>query len=161
MNLLGVVESNLGLKDAGRPSKALSTWIRRMTKRYGLGLTYEDDDPPRALELLQKAIEIDGRASAAHRELGYVLWRLDRDREAEISLSRALDLDERDSWTYNHLGRVLRRQGRLQEAEAALTRATELSPDEPFFLSNLADLYVVLGKDALRAHRSPRRSRWI
>jgi tetratricopeptide (TPR) repeat protein len=69
-----------------------------------------------ALEMIQKAVEIEPHNSAYLDSLGWVYFRLNRLEEAEDLLRRSLARGSRDATVHDHLGDVLARQDKLKEA---------------------------------------------
>ncbi|MGD1276027.1 MAG: tetratricopeptide repeat protein [Tepidisphaeraceae bacterium] len=86
---------------------------------------------PEALELLNRAAELDPQAPDRHCHLGMALLALSRPDEAAGALQRALALkpDYLDAWY--HLAHALHAAGRLDEAVAAYRRTLELRPQFP------------------------------
>jgi tetratricopeptide (TPR) repeat protein len=92
-----------------------------------------------ALELIQRAVELEPNNGAYLDSLGWVYYRLGRLDEAERYLRLALERVPRDPTVNDHLGDVLYRQGKIKEAiaqwEISLKEweagsKAELEPDE-------------------------------
>ena len=81
-----------------------------------------------AVELIRRAIAINGRVAAYHSNLGNALSGLGRPEDAVASYARALELQPDSAETHNNLGAALRQLGRLDEAEACFNRALALNP---------------------------------
>jgi|YNPMSStandDraft_1061717.scaffolds.fasta_scaffold01300_6 tetratricopeptide (TPR) repeat protein len=83
-----------------------------------LGYMFADRDVnlEEALELIQRAVELDPHNGAYLDSLGWVYYRLGRLEEAERYLRLALERVPRDPTINDHLGDVLYRQGRIKEA---------------------------------------------
>lgn len=96
---------------------------------FNLALLESETDSERASALLEKAVSLDPRYSAAHRELG-VLSETEGDLvKAEYHLRRALELDPADYWAQMHLANLLAVQGKNTEAEQTYRFATTLHPE--------------------------------
>ena len=72
------------------------------------------------------------RPDMAQHNLGWALYNLGRDAEAEEALRLAIRLEPSLEGAHYILGLVLVRQGRRDEARAQFRRARELAPDSPF-----------------------------
>lgn len=92
-----------------------------------------------ALELIQRAVELEPNNGAYLDSLGWVYYRLGRLDEAERYLRLALERVPRDPTVNDHLGDVLYRQGKIKEAiaqwqislkEWEAGSKAELEPDE-------------------------------
>jgi tetratricopeptide (TPR) repeat protein len=69
-----------------------------------------------ALEMIQKAVEMEPNNSAYLDSLGWVYYRLNRLEEAEDYLRRSLERGSRDATVHDHLGDVFSSRGKLKEA---------------------------------------------
>jgi len=92
-----------------------------------------------ALELVQRALELDPYNGAYLDSLGWVYYRMGKLEEAERYLRQALERVPRDPTVNDHLGDVYFRQGKLKEAiaqwqislkEWEASSKAELDPDE-------------------------------
>jgi 4-amino-4-deoxy-L-arabinose transferase-like glycosyltransferase len=107
------------------------------TAHFNLGLAFaaqarESADPESMLRLaerqLRESLRQDSRFAKVHEELGKVLARQGRDREA-IEAYRAAELIEPGNYRLQHgLGLLYRREGNLPEAERRFRRALQLAP---------------------------------
>ena len=90
-----------------------------------------------AIDLIGKAIAVNGRVAAFHCNLGEAFRNSGRPGEAIDCYRRALDLEPDDPDVLNNLGLALQAQGRVDEAIARYTEALRLSPDNPLVHNNL------------------------
>ncbi|MFK7850931.1 MAG: tetratricopeptide repeat protein [Akkermansiaceae bacterium] len=99
------------------------------------------NEPEKALESFQRAIELDNSNAYANRMLGYSYLKAGDIPSAELFLKRALDMAPNDSKSYLLLGTIAYRLGRLSEAESQFKGAISADPlpSEPYF--NLALLH--------------------
>jgi tetratricopeptide (TPR) repeat protein len=96
---------------------------------YNLAVLKTDDMPLAAIELLERAIEIDPDYAIAHQKLG-ALHQKQRDVvRAEYHFRRAVDSDPADYWNYLYLANALAVQKKDEEAENLYEFATQLHPD--------------------------------
>ncbi len=86
------------------------------------------EDHERALDLITRAIALNGENAAYHNSLGTVLLALGRVDDAESSLRRALKLHPAYPEAHNNLGNALQELGRLDEAVSCYNRAVQFSP---------------------------------
>lgn len=126
------------------------------TAHYNLGLAYAKEaaasDTPdellgRAEEELREALRQDPRFAKVHVELGKVLARSGRNREAIEAYEASLRVEPLLWRTHHSLGLLYRRVGDPGRAQAAFRRAAELEPRQ-------ADSWVGLGELLLREGRS-------
>ena len=106
--------------------------------RAGLALR-ELKRAEQALPYLRRAAELDAANSAAHTNLGLVLFDLNQ-REAQPVLERALELDPDSVSALVNLAAVHHRTGHLERSAAMLRRVLELSPDQVEAHANLAGI---------------------
>lgn len=99
-----------------------------------------------AVELIQRAIELDGGNAQFHMNLGNLLQALGRLGEAVVSYERALKLNPRSASTWSNLGEALKTQGRLEEAAASLEKALALEPELAVAHSNLGNVRQAQGE---------------
>ena len=83
----------------------------------------------RALELANKALQIDPRSAAAHLTQGHTLLRLERREAAVASYDCAIALKPDFADAYSQRGNVLSQLGRHAEAVASYDKALEYQPD--------------------------------
>jgi Tfp pilus assembly protein PilF len=113
---------------------------------YNLAGMHEKDDPASAIELLEKAIEIDADYSLAHQRLGIPLHRSGDLIRAEYHFRRSLEADPTDYWSHLYLANCLAVQGRMNEAERAYRFVTSLQPENAGGLEFFADFLESQGK---------------
>jgi len=113
---------------------------------FGLGLSLRFDDSERAENCFRKAIELEPRLSAAHRELGFRLWSKGLLEEAEQSLKTAVALDSSDAWAHSYLGRVFVSLQRFTDAEREFLCAVDAWPERAYFYCELAEIYEITGR---------------
>ncbi len=104
------------------------------------------DSLAQALELAQKAIEMDETEPQGHISLSIALgWTLRLD-EAEGPAERAVALDPNSADAYTAIGNIREFQGRQEEAVAHYTRAHRLDPQFDMSLHFLGRALLVLGR---------------
>ncbi len=104
------------------------------------------DDPQKAMPLYRRAIDLDPSYGPAHRELGWVLRRLNLLDDAADHVRRAIDADYNDSWPLIYLGNILWAKEDIQGAEVAFRRATAIDPSSAVAYWCLADLMKSQGR---------------
>lgn len=82
-----------------------------------------------ALELIEKAININPNNPAYLDSYGWVLYRLGEIDKALVQLNKAANLAE-DTTIYDHLGDAYKADGDLKQAQIWWKKALELSPDD-------------------------------
>jgi adenylate cyclase len=108
----------------------------------GLGFTYLFDwlwfwtqDPQaleRALELAQKAIELDDSDASAYMLSGMVhLWKDRQHEQAIAAAEKAIDLDPNNALGYGYLAEILNFAGRPKEVAGLMEKAMRLNPRYP------------------------------
>lgn len=120
-----------------KPTESLNAW-----ECYQRGLwhiyQYKDEDTRKALELLEKAVELDPSFASAHGGIAfslyvYVIMGVSNDRAADLERGltagqTAVSLDENDPFAHVGLGRIHIVRGEHQMAVASFDRALELNP---------------------------------
>jgi len=81
-----------------------------------------------------------------HFDLGYVLFRQGRCKEAEDELRASIRLNPDDTLAHDHLGLVLQQQDRYEDAEWEHREASRLKPDDPWPHGRLAGVLRRLGR---------------
>jgi|GEM_PF-3366478 len=110
------------------------------------GSRQDGDARDRAMAAAGKAVELDGSLSAAHRALGYAVWRSGNFGEAEKELSLAIQLDPKDPLAHLWLSNVLAMEGKNDECLAEINRAQELDPASASILAIKGDRLFWTGK---------------
>jgi adenylate cyclase len=100
----------------------------------------------RAMELAQKAIELDDTEAQAHISLAIALTWMRRPDEAERAAERAVALDPNSADAYTSLGNIRDFQGRHEDAVALYTRAHRLDPQFDMSLHFLGRALLTLGR---------------
>jgi protein O-GlcNAc transferase len=126
---LGAVQLELGFAEDARASleEAIRIDVDYEEAYYNLGLSYKDTKPLVAIELFEKAVELDPEYVQAHRELGWALSRLEgKEAEAEYHVRRAIELNDGDGWAHIYLGNILWQGKDLNAAEQSFEKALKV-----------------------------------
>ena len=100
----------------------------------------------RAIELAQKAIEIDPSLYEPHRLLAHIYVSMRRYDTAIAEAEKALELNPNSAHAYATLGHVLLFAGKSQEAITMIKKAIRLNPYPPsWYYTNLGGAYKALG----------------
>lgn len=97
-----------------------------------------------AVELLNRALELDPYSGEAYRLLAAAYGRLNRPDQAEATHLRAIQLRPYDWRAYNSFGVFYYQQGRYREAVAQFQRAAELNPLNARAYANAGAIYFFL-----------------
>lgn len=114
---------------------------------YNFGAMQEESNPTRAVERLEKAIEIDPDYSIAHQRLGILRHRSGDLVRAEYHFRRSLEVDPTDYWSHLYLANCLGVQGRREEAEQAYRFVTSVQPENESGLLFFANFLESIGKN--------------
>lgn len=90
-----------------------------------------------AVDLISRAIAIDGKVPEFHYNLALALWALDRQAEAIRHWVRAIALNPNFAQARLNLGNALREQGRHDDSIAQLRAALQLQPQSALAHNNL------------------------
>ncbi|RIK66041.1 MAG: O-GlcNAc transferase [Planctomycetota bacterium] len=104
-------------------------------------------DYPRAIEYYEQALALRPDFPKARSNLGAILQRVGRAREAESHLRASVESYPENPLAWNNLGSVLLELGRAQEALDCLKKAAALRPDLP-------DAHYNMGNALFRLRRS-------
>jgi tetratricopeptide (TPR) repeat protein len=115
---------------------------------YNLAVLEREQNPQRATELLEKAIEIDPNYSIAHQEIGKLYQHAGDLVRAEYHFRTSLDADPTDYWTHMYLANLLAVQGKTVEAEQTYRFATSLHPEHTGGTEIFARFLDEIGKKA-------------
>lgn len=106
-------------------------------KDYAPGMNYlgylwadRGENLPRALALVQKAVELDPTNGAYLDSLGWVYYQLNQLDRAEENLRAAATLNPDDATIEEHMGDVFEKRGDISRARASWKRALTLKPDD-------------------------------
>jgi len=149
LTLLGCCYLALGDWTAAQHSfeEAIQIDPRYEEALYNLAAMQEDKDPARAVELLERAIEIDADYSLAHQRLGVLRHRSGDLIRAEYHFRRSLEADPTDYWSHLYLANCLAVQGREAEAEQTYRFVTSLQPENEGGLGFLANFLESIGRE--------------
>lgn len=148
LTLLGCTHLALGDCAAAQDAfdEALRIDPRYEEAMYNLARIQEETNPARAIELLEKAIEIDSDYSLAHQRLGLLRHRSGDLIRAEYHFRRSLEADPTDYWSHLYLANCLAVQGRKTEAEQTYRFVTSLQPENVGGLRFFANFLESIGK---------------
>jgi protein O-GlcNAc transferase len=91
-------------------------------------IAYQRGDDAQAVELIGRAVAVNGRLVVPHNHLGMALLRLGRLEDAAKCFGHALTLNPRFALAHNNLGVVRQRQERLDDAIDCYSRAVAIDP---------------------------------
>ena len=93
-----------------------------------------------ALELAQRAVNIEPENPAFLDTIGWIYFKLDYFEEALISLEKSIKLDSLDTVILEHLGDVYRKTGNISRAEYIYRRILALNPNSDIIPEKLNQL---------------------
>ena len=129
--LLGATYRALGDDSSARRTyaEALQLEANNVEALYGLAAAEADWDLQKAIEHLERAIEISPNYFIAHQDLGKLHRRAGDLPRAEYDFRRSLEIKPGDMWSLLYLANALAVQGRIDEAEENYRLAMTLHPD--------------------------------
>ena len=148
LNVLGVVQLDLGQKQQAQESfrRALAANPDDEEAIYNLATTLDTDARAEAIDLFERAIEINPQYSLAHRELGWLFRKAGKFLKAEYHLRRALELSPDDGWSNTYFGNLMWQVGDLEQAEGAFRRTSEIWPERGVGYWSLAHFFECQGQ---------------
>lgn len=93
-----------------------------------------------ALELAQKAVNIEPENPAFLDTIGWIYFKLEHYEEALVPLEKSMKLDSLDTVILEHLGDVYRKTGNISRAEYIYSRILDLDPNSEIILEKLNQL---------------------
>jgi tetratricopeptide (TPR) repeat protein/SAM-dependent methyltransferase len=132
---------------------ALAADPRHIAALHGLShIAYQTGRHQAALDLLERAIAVDGRIAELHYSIAAVLHALGRLAQAGAHCAKAAELRPEFAEAWFGQGNVLAELGQLEQAAACYRRAIAVRPDYAEALSNLGNVLSKLGRaeDAMR-----------
>src|SRR5262245_35875314 len=132
-----LIDRAIELHRAGQLDKAADLYAQILRSKpdhldalHLLGLiAYQRGDDARAVELIGRAVAIDGAQVIPQNHLGMALLRLGKLEEAAACFERALKLNPKFAAAHNNLGTVRQCQNRLEEAAASYRQALANDPE--------------------------------
>jgi len=116
-------------------------------------LAYQAGKAEAAVDLIGRAIALQGANASFHNNIGEAFRYLGRLDEAVAHLTKATELDPDGAEGYMNLGNALREQGRLEQAIERYRRALDLKPDYPEAHMNFGVALMEQGKPGEAANR--------
>ena len=109
---------------------------------YGLAHTYlAVDDPEKAVNALEKAIEVDQTNPIIYRDLGFIALQNNDFASAEIFFTKAIELAPHITELYKPLVNLWVNFGEIEKAISLYEDALLVNPDNPVIQKELAMLY--------------------
>jgi Tfp pilus assembly protein PilF len=109
---------------------------------YGLAHTYlAMDDPEKAVNALEKAIEADRTNPILYRDLGFIALQDNDLANAEIFFAKAIELAPNVAEVYEPLAKLWVNIGETGKAISLYENALQVNPDDPVIQKELAMLY--------------------
>ena len=105
------------------------------------GLAVPDEAAARALEAVNKALELDPNLADAHASRGTLLTHTGQMAEGLRSLEKAVELNPGHAAAYNLLGRALYSYERIPESLAAIDKSLSLDPLSMLVYTGAGDAY--------------------
>jgi len=118
---------------------------------YGLAHTYlAVDDPEKAVDIFEKAIEVDDTNPILYRDLGFIALQDNDFANAEIFFAKAIELAPNVPEVYEPLANLWVNIGETQKAISLYENALAVNPDDPTIQKDLAMLYERMIEEAGR-----------
>lgn len=131
LTLLGSVYAALGETENAQQAYEEATRIDPNYEEalYNLAEFHKGTDLRKAVELLERAIQIDPDYALAHQSLGKVYHHLEDFIRADYHYRRSLEIDPADYWSNLYLANFLGVQRKYDEAAEMYRRAMMLHPE--------------------------------
>ncbi len=109
---------------------------------YGLAHTYlAIDDVENAVEVFEKAIEVDPDNPILYRDLGLIAFQNNNIESSELFFAKAIDLAPAEVELYKSLADLYLNTGQREKAIALYENALQTNADNPIIQQNLALIY--------------------
>ena len=133
------------MADFGQADVALANLARISdTNMYGQlarltesSVIEDEGDIPRAIDTLQRVVEMDPENASLHQRLGDIHRRHEQFRQSRDAYMAALELGRDSGGLHRSLGVALERLGETRAAETHLLRAIEIDPSDAYALNYL------------------------
>ncbi len=112
---------------------------------YFRGLVVLKTDPPKSLQHLDRAVQLDATYGPAYVRLGLVLQEVGREHDARRAFLEAIRLQPTDAVAHMYLGQLELKRNELEAAIRHLETARSGRPDDSAVLSSLARAYAKQG----------------
>ena len=116
------------------PSDGVYGQLARLTEA---SVIEEQGDAERAIDTMQRVVEMDPENAALHQRLGDIHRRNQQFRQSRDAYMLALDLGSDSGGLHRSLGVSLERLGETRAAETHLLRAIEIDPSDAYALNYL------------------------
>jgi DNA-binding helix-hairpin-helix protein with protein kinase domain/Flp pilus assembly protein TadD len=143
-------------------NSAQSVSVVEAQRLYDYGITLSREKKfDEAVEVFQRAIELNNKFAEANHELGYALYRLKKFDDARRPLERAIELNSKNAESYYVLGLVLKEIGDYESATVAFRHAVDEQPSAHRYHLELGSAYLQTKRyaDAERAFQNVLRLR--
>ena len=107
----------------------MSLWVGMLLPFLAVGSWLQAQSWRTSVTLFEHALAVTRNNQIAHNNLGNILARQGRFKEASYHLSAAVRLNPNHATSQNNLGSLFMQQGRLQEAIAHLSKAVQIDPE--------------------------------
>ncbi|SFU34579.1 Tetratricopeptide repeat-containing protein [Pustulibacterium marinum] len=104
----------------------------------------ETGDSKKAIELMERCLEIDKNFSLAYTNLGFTYQKLGKHKKALEYFDKSIELDPEVALTYNNRGYSELKLGMFEEALIDINKSLEMFPDNSYAYRNRAILYLEL-----------------
>ncbi len=102
---------------------------------------YSQNDLEKAKKLYEKILNVDSKNAEAYCNLGFILRKLGKNKEAFDSYIKAINSNPRYGLTYNNLGNLLKDTGNLEAALKVYGDALKINPKDFQIYNNIGMVY--------------------
>ncbi len=135
----------------GAVEEAQETGKHLVEAYYGLAHTYlAVDDPEKAVDVFEKAIEVDDTNPILYRDIGFIALQNNDFANAEIFFTKAIELAPNVPEVYEPLANLWVNIGEIQKAISLYENALAVNPDDATIQRNLAILYNKMIEETVR-----------
>ena len=102
----------------------------------------KNNNYPLAVDLLQRAVQLEPKHKAAWNDLGRAYLGLNQSDQAIAAFKKQIEINPYDEFAYNNLGWAYETQSRNDEAQKQFQKQIEINPLDPLAHASLGQLYV-------------------